>query len=79
MGTTMLVRLAEHIAACLERAAKAEKAALEASDPVARRDHEVMANAWRHLAESYQFVEGVERFVLEMERAKKQTAITGQT
>ena len=55
---------------CLDRAASAERRALEATNDALRIDNEHMAQSWRHLAKSYEFVQSVERFLLDMERAK---------
>lgn len=66
----MLQRLSEHIANCLERAADAERRAAEVSDEVVRLDNIRLARSWRHLASSYQFVESLERFLLDAENAE---------
>jgi hypothetical protein len=66
----MLQRLGDHIAACLQLAAAAEQRAAEATDPRLRVDNERMAASWRHLARSYEFVESLERFLLDAERVK---------
>lgn len=70
----MLQKLEDHITNCLERAAQAEQRAADATDPTLRADNEQMAEVWRHLAGSYQFVESLERFLLdaEKEKAKRQ-------
>ncbi len=59
----MLLKLSGHISDCLKRALEAEQRASEAIDPAIRRDYELLAKSWRHLAESYQFVESLERFL----------------
>jgi len=66
----MLQKLSEHIASCLERAASADTRARDAVDDVMQADNELMASSWRHLAASYQFVESLERFLLDAEREK---------
>jgi hypothetical protein len=66
----MLQRLADHIAACLDRAAAAEQRAAESADNPLRRDNEQMAASWRHLARSYECVESLERFLLDAEKLK---------
>ena len=66
----MLQKLGDHIANCLARAAEAERRAAEAPNEATRIDNEQMAKAWRHLASSYQFVENLERFLLDSEEAK---------
>jgi hypothetical protein len=68
----VLLKLANHIANCLDRAVDAEQRALEAQDPASRRDHELLAQSWRHLARSYEFVETLERFLSETDRKKKE-------
>lgn len=61
----MLQKLGEHITSCLARADDAERRGSETSDAGIKAENERMANAWRHLARSYQFVEGLERFLLD--------------
>ena len=55
---------------CLARAAEAERRAGEAPDEATCIDNEQMAKSWRHLANSYQFGESLERFLLESDRRK---------
>ena len=69
----MLLKLSGHISNCLERAANAEHRALEATDSANRSDNELLAESWRHLARSYQFVESLERFLSETARGKEAT------
>lgn len=69
----MLLRLSGHISDCLERAAKAEHRALETTDLAIRSDNELLAQSWRYLACSYQFVESLERFLSETARGKEAT------
>jgi hypothetical protein len=38
--------------------------------PIQRTDYETMASSWRHLARSYEFVESLERFLLDALKAK---------
>jgi hypothetical protein len=66
----MLLRLRKHIAACLERARVADARALNSSDPVEKAEHYEMSRRWRHLARSYEFVESLERFLLDADRHK---------
>jgi hypothetical protein len=61
----MLQKLGDHIANCLSRADDAERRASETSDPEIKAETERMTKAWRHLARSYQFVESLERFLLD--------------
>ena len=67
----MLLKLSGHISNCLECADSAEQRALEATDPLIRRDNEMLAKAWRHLARSYEFVESLERFLSDTGRNNK--------
>ena len=62
--------LRDHIAKCVERADAAELRASAAIDDVLRSDHKLMAQHWRDLARSYQFVERLERFLIDIERAR---------
>jgi hypothetical protein len=61
----MLQKLGDHIASCLARAEDAERRGSKTSDPEIKAESEQMARAWRHLASSYQFVENLERFLLD--------------
>ena len=67
----MLLKLSGHISSCLERAANAEERAEQASDSAIRSDNELLAQSWRQLTRSYQFVESLERFLSDTERNKK--------
>lgn len=67
----MLLKLSGHISSCLERAMNAEQRAEQANNPAIRSDNEKLAQCWRQLARSYQFVESLERFLTETERSKK--------
>jgi hypothetical protein len=60
-----------HILNCLERAANAEERAQQSNDSANRSDNELLAQSWRHLARSYQFVEGLGQFLSEADRNKK--------
>src|SRR5215469_947652 len=62
----MLQKLGERIAECLQRADEAERCTSSEADAVTRADREQMAQTWRHLARSYEFVESLERFLLDM-------------
>jgi hypothetical protein len=48
------------IAECLERAAKAEEAAHHAGNPDAQEALQRIADSWRRLAVSYEFIEDCE-------------------
>ena len=66
----MLQKLGDHIASCLARADDAERRSSESSDKESKAESERMAKAWRHVARSYEFIESLERFLLDG-RAKK--------
>jgi hypothetical protein len=66
----MLQKLADHINACLARAAEAERLAAATSDADLRAQHLDMAKRWMHLARSYEFIESLERFLLDSQRSK---------
>ena len=66
----MLQKLSGQITDCWARAEEAEQRALDATDPALRAGHESIARTWRHLARSYEFVQSLERFLLDAERAK---------
>ena len=67
----MLLKLDGHILNCLERAANAERRALQSTDSATRSDNELLARSWRLLARSYQFVESLERFLSDPARDKQ--------
>ena len=67
----MLQKLSDHIAHCLAQANVAELRASEASNQTVSGDYERLAQSWRHLASSYQFVETLERFLLDAERPSR--------
>ena len=67
----MLLKLSGHISNCLERAANAEQRAQDTASPQIRSDNEMLAQSWRHLARSYEFVESLERFLSDTGRIKK--------
>ena len=66
----MLLKLSGHISNCLDRAANAERRAMDAADPAVRSENEMLAQSWRHLARSYEFVESLERFLSDTARIK---------
>jgi hypothetical protein len=55
--------LADHIRACLDRAAEAERLASCEVDPVAKTELLELASGWRQVALSYQYVERLEKFL----------------
>jgi len=62
-GSGMLQGLNPKVVACLERAAAAEQRACDARDVELRAEHLDMADRWRKLASSFEFVEKVDRFL----------------
>jgi len=61
----MLQKLSEHIATALERAAAADQRARAAAEPEYRLDNERMAESWRLLAHRFQYVESLEKFLID--------------
>jgi hypothetical protein len=61
----MLQKLSEHVATALERAAAAEQRARDAVEPEYRLDNERMAENWRLLAHRFQYVESLEKFLID--------------
>ena len=66
----MLQKLSDHVTDCIVRAAEAERRAREATDSQLRTDLFDIAKRWRSLAESYQFVESLDQFLLD-QRARR--------
>jgi hypothetical protein len=66
----VLQNLGDHIKACIEHAAKAERRAAEVADPALKADYLSLAAQWTHLARSYEFSESLERFLLDSQKAK---------
>ena len=69
-NASMLLRLTQHVAACFEHAREADTRAAKSSDPVQKAEYEAIARSWRNLARSYEFVESLERFLLDADRHK---------
>jgi hypothetical protein len=61
----MLQKLADHIASSYAQAADCEQRAKQAPDEASRASLLEMAKAWRHVAKSYEFVETLERFLVD--------------
>jgi hypothetical protein len=61
----MLQKLGDHIANCLKRAEEAERGADSAETPLAREQFAEMAKHWRRIAASYEFLESMERFLID--------------
>jgi len=67
----MLQELSDQVVDYLVLAAAAERRAAEASNEALRVDNERMAERWRSLASHHQFMEKLERFLLDAEQAKR--------
>ena len=59
----MLVRTSPDVADCLQRAAECELQAERASEPIAKRSFLDLAARWRRIAETFEYVERVDRFL----------------
>jgi len=66
----VLQNLGDHIKACIENAARAERRAAEVADASLKADYLALAGQWTHLARSYEFSESLERFLLDSQKAK---------
>jgi hypothetical protein len=61
----VLQRLAAHISDALERATACQQSAKEAATPELKAEYQKMADRWQLLARSFQFVESLERFLID--------------
>jgi hypothetical protein len=68
----ILLQLGDHIANALERAAAAEQRARDVTDPELRLDNQRMAESWRMLARSFQFVDSLQQFVINSNTIQQQ-------
>jgi len=68
----MLHKSSDHVTECITRAAETERRAGEATDSQLRLDLFDIAKRWRHLAESYQFVESLDRFIVEQKSQRRE-------
>jgi len=66
----MLQKLEVHIKACLDHASDADQRAKQTCDLASKAEHSEMARRWHHLALSYQYVQSLERFLLDAQKAK---------
>ena len=66
----MLQKLGEHIANALERAVAAERRARDATDTQLRLDNDRLAQSWRLLARSFQYVESLEKSLIDSRQQK---------
>ena len=64
----MLQRLGDHISACLQRADECRQAAASETDERVRTQLLEMERQWRHVAKSYEFIESLERFLLDQQK-----------
>ena len=55
--------LADHVRACLDRAALAERLASREDDPTAKTELLELAGSWRQCALSYEYVQKLENFL----------------
>lgn len=60
----MLQKLSHHIAVCADRAADCHRRAEQTIDPAMKADLLDMQTRWTQLAQNYEFVESLERFLL---------------
>jgi hypothetical protein len=68
----MLQKLRDHIQDCYERAAECAEQAGEASDGIRKSDFINMERSWIHLARSCEYMEELERLLLESYRDRVQ-------
>jgi hypothetical protein len=64
----MLQRLGDHIKACRERASECNALAQSHTDEIQKAHYLEMEKHWLHIARSYEFVESLERFLLDRQR-----------
>lgn len=64
----MLQRLGDHISACLQRADQCKEAAALETDERVKTQLLEMERQWRHVAKSYEFIESLERFLLDQQK-----------
>jgi hypothetical protein len=62
----MLQRLGDHISACLQRADQCR--ASSQTDEEVRRHLLDLERQWQHVAKSYEFIESLERFLVDQQR-----------
>jgi hypothetical protein len=73
----VLQKLADHIKNCIDRASEAGRRASETTDPATKADYLQMEQRWFRLARSYEFVESLETFLLDSQKAKASCAGRG--
>jgi hypothetical protein len=62
---SMLQEFGDQISACLERAEQCREAAASETDDRVRHQLLDLEQQWQHVAKSYEFIETVERFLLD--------------
>jgi hypothetical protein len=68
----MLEKLSEQIQDCYGRAADCAEQAAQASDEIRRSDFTIMERCWIHLAKSCEYMQELERLLLDCYRDKVQ-------
>jgi hypothetical protein len=63
----MLQKLSDHISACLQRAEECKEAAASETDERMKSQLLDMERQWRQVAKSYEFIESLERFLLDQQ------------
>jgi hypothetical protein len=66
----MLQKLGDHIKACLDRAAEADALAAKTEEPTLKAELTAMAMRWLHLSRSYEYIESLERSLLDSQNTK---------
>jgi hypothetical protein len=64
----MLQKLGDHIKACLSRAEACKSAAKKTTDSEVRKQLMELGLQWEHVAKSYEFIESLERFLLDQQK-----------
>jgi hypothetical protein len=64
-----LLKLGDHIASAIARAAESEEIARQEIDEAVKARHLQLAEAWRHVADSYEFVLKLEEFLLDAHKS----------
>jgi hypothetical protein len=64
----MLQKLGRYVAEALDHAAAAEERAATETDTLLRSDYRNLATHWRRVAQCYEFIDSVDRFLLESQR-----------
>jgi hypothetical protein len=59
----MLTKLSDDAVGCLQHAADCERQAQLSRHPLTEQSFLDLANRWRRIAETFEFIEGVDRFL----------------